>query len=433
MLEKVLPKPRILIIGSGGREHAIAWKLARSPLKPKLYCIPGNPGIRRYAECINADITAVHGLCDIAKNKKIDMVIVGPELPLSLGIVDIFSLYNIPIFGPKKKAAELESSKSFAKKFMNEYGIPTAKYISFVDPDMAKYYIKALKTSFVVKTDGLAAGKGVFVCENVEEGIEAVDIIMVDKEFGMAGDKIIIEEYLDGIEVSFMAFTDGRTVLPMTSSQDHKALDNRDLGPKTGGMGSYSPVSLVTPELEKQIMDEIMIPTVKGIYEKTGVIYKGVLYAGLMLVNGEPKVLEFNVRFGDPEAQVILTRLKTDLISIMSACINGTLSDIELEWKDESSVCVVAASDGYPFDYDKGVVIKGMNAIIGGDIEIFHSGTAMKNMRLVTAGGRVLGVTALGETLSEAVTNAYMAISSIDFEGIYYRDDIGLKGIGYEL
>lgn len=424
-------RPRILIIGSGGREHAIAWKLAQSPLKPKLYCIPGNPGVRRYAECINANSTALNGLLDIAKEKKIDMVVVGPELPLALGIVDVFRNKKIPVFGPKKNLAELESSKSFAKKFMNDYDIPTARHRVFYDADSAKEFIKVLKEPFVVKADGLASGKGVFVCKTVEEGLEVINILMVDREFGIAGDKIIIEEFLEGIEISFMVFTDGKTVLPMTSSQDHKALENKDEGPNTGGMGAYSPVPLVTPELEKRIMDEIMIPTIKGIYNETGDRYKGVLYAGLMLVDGNPKVLEFNVRFGDPEAQVILTRLETDLIPIMDACINETLDAIELKWSNQSSVCVVATSDGYPFEYSEGFVIKGMNSITGDNINIFHSGTTIKKMKLVTSGGRVLGITALGNDLSEAITNAYMAISEIDFEGIYYRDDIGLKGLGY--
>lgn len=431
--KKLVKKPRILVIGSKGREHAIVWKLAHSPLKPKLYCIPGNPGIRRYAECINANVESLNVLCDIAKDKRIDMVVVGSELPLSLGIVDVFKHTKIPVFGPNKKLASLESSKIFAKKFMNDYNIPTSKHKVFYDSDSAKDFIKGLSEPFVVKVDGLAGGKGVLVCDTVDDGMEAIDIIMIDKEFGTAGNGIVIEEFLEGVEISFMAFTDGKTVLPMTSSQDHKALENKDKGPNTGGMGAYSPVPLVTPELEKKIMDEIMIPTVNGIYNETGDLYKGVLYAGLMIVNGEPKVLEFNVRFGDPEAQVILTRLETDLIPVMKACIDGTLDEIKLEWKNKSSVCVVAASYGYPFDYERGFIIKGLNSITGEDVEIFHSETAIKNMKLVTSGGRVLGITALGEELSEAITNAYMAISEISFDGIYYRDDIGLKGLGYAL
>ena len=426
-------KLKILIIGGGGREHAIALTLAHSSYKPRLYCIPGNPGIRRYAECINADITDIHEICSIAKEKKIDMTIVGPEVPLSLGIVDEFNNNNLKIFGPSKDVAKLETSKIFAKRFMDRFNIPTAKSVEFYDPKLAKKFIEDLSEPFVVKADGLAAGKGVLICESVSEGMEAIDIIMTDKEFGDAGNAIVIERFLNGTEISFMVFTDGKTILPMTSSQDHKALENKDEGPNTGGMGAYSPVALVTKDLENRIMNEIMIPTINGIYEETGKRYKGVLYAGLMLVDGNPKVLEFNVRFGDPEAQVILTRLKTDLVTIMDSCINGTLDRIELDWDDRSSVCVVATSDGYPFEYEKGKIIKGLNSIDGRDVEIFHSGTAIKNMKLVTSGGRVLGISALGDTLSDAITNAYMAISEIYFDGIYYRDDIGLKGLGYEL
>lgn len=424
---------KILIVGGGGREHAIAWSLSRSGFNPRLYCIPGNPGIRRYAECINADVTDIHKICSIAKEKQIDMTIVGPEVPLSLGIVDEFNNNGLQIFGPSRDVAALETSKIFAKRFMDRFNIPTAKSVEFYDPKLAKKFIEDLSEPFVIKADGLAAGKGVIICESIEDGMEAIDIIMTEKEFGDAGNAIVIERFLDGIEISFMVFTDGKTILPMTSSQDHKALENKDKGPNTGGMGAYSPVALVTKDLENRIMNEIMIPTVNGIYEETGKRYKGVLYAGIMLVNGNPKVLEFNVRFGDPEAQVILTRLETDLVTIMDACINETLDSIELIWKDKSSVCVVATSYGYPFDYKKGIPIKGLNSISGNDVEIFHSGTTIKDMRLVTSGGRVLGINALGDTLSDAVTNAYMAISEIDFEGIYYRDDIGLKGLGYEL
>jgi len=430
--KKLVKKPRIMVIGGGGRENAIVWKLARSPLKPKIFCVPGNPGIRKYAECIKEDIIDIENLCNITKDKRIDMVIVGPELPLSLGIVDLFEKNNIKVFGPNKECAMLESSKKFSKKFMIDHNIPTARFKIFYNADKAKEFINTL-SKFVIKVDGLAGGKGVFVCEDIEEGIEVIDRIFVDREFGSAGDAIIIEEFLDGIELSFMAFTDGKTVLPMTSSQDHKRIGNRDAGPNTGGMGSYSPVPLVTKELENKILQEIMIPTINGIYKETGTKYKGILYAGLMIVNGEPKVLEFNVRFGDPEAQVILTRLETDLIEIMTACIDGNLNEINLEWSNKSSVCVIVTSDGYPYEYDTGFEIKGLNGIINEDIEIFHSGTDIKGMKLITSGGRVLGINSVGNSLSEAITNAYMAISHIDFEGIYYRDDIGLKGLGYEV
>jgi phosphoribosylamine--glycine ligase len=415
-------KPRILVIGSGGREHAIVWKLAQSKLKPRIYCIPGNPGIRRFAECINVDITNIDKVCEIAKDKRIDTVIVGPELPLSLGIVDKLEEIGVSAFGPYRDVAVLESSKIFAKTFMDEFEIPTARFEKFEDAEKAKKFLPTIPCPFVVKADGLASGKGVFICDSIDDGIDAIDMLMINMEFGSSGSKIIIEEFLDGDELSFMVFTDGKTVVPMTSSQDHKALENRDIGPNTGGMGAYSPVPLVTKELEDVIMNNIMIPTIKGIYKKTGVPYKGVLYAGLMLVDGNPKVLEYNIRFGDPEAQVILTRLDTDLIDIINACINCNLEKIELKWNDYSSVCVIAASGGYPEAYTNGYEIKGTENV---EDLVFMAGVKNEGSKLLTNGGRVLNVVALADSLDEAKKKAYSSIEKISFDKMYYRRDIG--------
>jgi len=431
--KNLVKKPKILVIGGGGREHALVWKLSQSPQNPKIYCIPGNPGIGRYAECITEDITAISKLCDIAKEKKIDITIVGPELPLSLGITDRFNLYGLKVFGPTKSAAQLESSKIFAKQLMAECNIPTSPYSVFYDAKKAKEFIKYMQEPIVIKANGLAAGKGVFVCDTLEDGIKAIDILLVEKRFGISGSTIIIEKKLEGEEISFMTITDGKTILPITSSQDHKALKNRDRGPNTGGMGAYSPVPLVNEELQKRIMDTIMIPAITGISEKYGEPYKGVLYAGIMLVDENPFVLEFNVRFGDPEAQPIMMRLGTDLLTVIQSCSLGTLDKIDLTWKNENAVCVVAASEGYPGPYRKGRSVRGLTKINEEDVKVFHSGTAIKDMKLVTNGGRVLGVTALGSSLSEAVTKAYLALSEIKFDGMYYRDDIALRGMGYEI
>jgi phosphoribosylamine--glycine ligase len=432
--EECSKSPKILIIGGGGRENAIAWKLSQSPHKPKIFCIPGNPGIARYAECIK-DIhpTSYYEMAEVAKTKEIDFTIVGSEVHLESGIADIFNIFNIPVFGPRQKSACLESSKIFSKGLMQKYNIPTAPYKHFYDSKEAINYIESIKLPFVVKADGLAFGKGVYICKNIQEGIDAITDILVDKKFGIVGERIIIEDFLEGEEISYMAFTDGKTIMPMTTSQDHKAAYNGNRGPNTGGLGSYSPVPFVTDELEQKIMRNIMIPAIKGLAKITKERYVGVLYAGLKIKDNEPYVLEFNVRFGDPEAQSILMRMKTDLVDIVTACINGNLKEIELEWHDLKSVCVVAASDGYPISYETGYTIHGLDKIKGEGIEVFQSGTTVEKNKLITTGGRVLSVTALGETISEAVTRAYLALSEIDYSNIYYRDDIGLKGMGYEL
>ncbi|MGA1823560.1 MAG: phosphoribosylamine--glycine ligase [bacterium] len=421
---------KILVIGSGGREHALVWKLSQSPSAPELICIPGNAGIAQLAECIEENVTNLDALLEIAKDRSIDLTVVGPELPLSLGIVDKFTSHGLAIFGPSREAARLESSKAFAKKIMFDNNIPTASYRLFNQSDSAIEYIKKIKGPFVIKADGLAAGKGVFVCDSISEGIKAVKIIMEDHFFGEAGNQIIIEEYLQGEEASFLAFTDGNSVVPMASSQDHKALYDGDKGPNTGGLGAYSPAPIISQALHEEIMDRIMIPTIEGL-KKLGILYKGILYAGLMIYNGKPKVLEFNVRFGDPEAQPILMRLQNDLVEVLYACINGTLHQIDLTWRKESAVCVVAASDGYPGPYHKGYPIDGLaeKKDNSENVSIFHAGTKKEGDKIVTAGGRVFCVTALADNLTHAINTAYSSLSTIHFEGIYYRKDIGKKGL----
>ncbi|MGA1869291.1 MAG: phosphoribosylamine--glycine ligase [bacterium] len=420
---------KILIIGSGGREHALVWKLAQSPSSPELLCIPGNAGIAEYAECIKVNVTDLDAMLEIAKTKSVDLTVVGPELPLSLGIVNKFKFHGVSIFGPSREAARLESSKAFAKKLMSDNDIPTASYQVFTQSEAAFDYIKKLTGSFVIKADGLAAGKGVFVCHSPDEGASAVKIIMEDRFFGDAGNQIIIEEHLQGEEASFLAFTDGTSIVPMASSQDHKALYDGDKGPNTGGLGAYSPAPLISQALHQKIMDRIMIPALEGL-KKFNILYQGVLYAGLMIRNQEPKVLEFNVRFGDPEAQPILMRLENDLVEVLCACNNGTLNNIDLKWKKESAVCVVAASTGYPGSYQKGFPIDGLEKIKQEEgVEVFHAGTGKKGEKIITAGGRVLGATALGDNLGSAIERVYSSLSKIHFDGIYYRKDIGKKGL----
>lgn len=419
----------IMIIGSGGREHALAWKVSRSPLVSNIYCVPGNAGIAEVAECIPGDVSDCQGLARLAQEKRVEMTIVGPEAPLSLGIVDVFKDMGLSVFGPSKEAAQIESSKSFSKELMKENGIPTADFEVFTDKDLALDYLKNKGFPIVVKADGLAAGKGVIICKRLEEAQKAVSDIMVDRIFGSAGEKLVIEDCLTGEEASFLAFTDGETVLPMASSQDHKPIFDHDKGPNTGGMGAYSPAPVVTPEVHQKIMDRVMIPTIKGMAKK-GIPYQGILYAGLMIKNGEPMVLEFNCRFGDPEAQPILMRMNDDLVPVIQAVMAGKLSKVSLSWCNDASVCVVAASSGYPGAYQKGKEVLGLKKIsVCQDLAIFHSGTRKEDGKIMTNGGRVLGVTALGEDLKQAVEKAYMALDLLWFDGIYYRKDIAQKGL----
>jgi len=420
---------KIMIIGSGGREHALAWKVSKSPLVSKIFCVPGNAGIAEVAECMPGDVADCEGLAKLALDKGADLTIVGPEAPLSLGIVDMFRDQGLAVFGPSREAAQVESSKIFAKELMRDAGIPTADFEVFTGQGRALDYVKGKGFPIVVKADGLAAGKGVIICKDIEEARQAIQDIMVRRVFGDAGDRVVVEECLAGEEISFLAFTDGETVLPMASSQDHKPIYDEDKGPNTGGMGAYSPAPLVTPAMHRRIMDRVMIPAVRGMKTK-GIPYQGVLYAGLMIVDGEPLVLEFNCRFGDPEAQPILMRMEDDLVPVIQAVIQGRLSGVSLSWSPGASVCVVVSSSGYPGPYEKGKVIRGLEEVSGiPGLAVFHAGTRMNNGRVLTNGGRVLGVTALGSDLREAVEKAYSALDRIRFDGIYFRRDIARKGL----
>jgi phosphoribosylamine--glycine ligase len=420
---------RVLVVGGGGREHALVWKISQSPKVTKIFAAPGNAGIAALAECAPIRAEDIPGLLAFAKAKAIDLTVVGPEGPLSMGIVDEFTKADLRVFGPSRKAAELEASKRFSKDLMKKYHIPTAEYEVFADKAAAAAYVNKKGAPLVVKADGLAAGKGVVVAETVDEALKALDLIMTEKAYGTAGDRVIIEECLRGEEASFMAFSDGRTVVPMASSQDHKRVFDGDKGPNTGGMGAYSPAPVVTDRLERTIMDTIMIPTVRAM-EKEGRLFKGVLYAGLMIRNGEARVLEFNARFGDPETQPIMARLDTDLVEIIEAILDERLSTLKIMWKPESAVCIVMASGGYPGHYEKGREISGLDKVAEKEgVMVFHSGTAVKNGKFVTDGGRVLGVTGLGPVVAAAIDNAYRGAREISFEGAHYRRDIGARAL----
>ncbi len=419
---------KVLVIGSGGREHAIAWKLAQSRVVDKIYCVPGNAGISEIAECVEVESKNLSSLLDFVKYEWIDLTVVGPEDPLAHGIVDIFQKEGRKIIGPTKAAAQLESSKVFAKEFMKRHKIPTADYKVFTSYTHAEEYIRLKGTPIVLKADGLAAGKGVFVCQNYDEAIDALKLIMKEKVFGSAGDRVVIEECLKGKEVSYLVFTDGQHIVPMVTSKDHKRLLDKDEGPNTGGMGTFSPNPIITPELEKDILETVIKPTIKGL-KLEGIVYKGILYAGLMIANNKPYVLEFNCRFGDPETQVILPRLETDLLDIFMAIAEGKLNKIEVKWKTCASLCVILASEGYPGKYKKGIPIEGLEFVKElKDIMVFHAGTKFNEEgKIITNGGRVLGLTALGMDIKEARQKAYNAIDLINFEGMQYRKDIGLN------
>lgn len=420
---------KVLVVGSGGREHALVWKIRQSKKVAKVFCAPGNAGIGRLAECMNIEATDVAGLLKFAKKEKIDLTVIGPESSLTAGIVDLFEENDLRIFGPNKRAAELEGSKVFSKEFLKKYQIPTAHFQVFSDSRKAKNYLDSCSTPIVVKADGLAAGKGVIVARTIEEAKDAVDLIMADKAFGSAGDKIVIEECLTGEEASFLAFTDGKTVLPLPTSQDHKAIFDKDEGPNTGGMGAYSPAPVVTDRIADFVMNNVMLPTVKGL-EAEGRPYKGILYAGLMINGDSVNVLEFNCRFGDPEAQPLLLRLKSDIIDIFDAAIDGRLDKVDMKVDPRPTVCVVMSSGGYPGPYEIGKTIKGLGkAEECQGVEIFHAGTVKKHGRYVTSGGRVLGVTAVGKTLEEAIARAYRAVDEIRWTGCYFRRDIGFKAL----
>ena len=418
---------RVLIVGGGGREHALALKIKKSPKVKEIFCAPGNAGISQVAQNIDISSENIPALLEFALDKAIDLTIVGPEAPLSLGIVDEFESKGLRIFGPSKLAAEIEGSKAFSKRLMEKYHIPTAAYKVFTDAQGAKEYINEIGAPCVVKADGLAAGKGVMVCFSQSEAIEAVNEIMLDKRFGLAGSQVVIEEYLEGQEVSMLAFTDGKTIVPMVPAQDHKRIFDNDEGPNTGGMGAYSPTPIYTPEIHNIVVQEVLEKTLVAM-ENEGRTYKGVLYAGLMLTDKGVKVLEFNARFGDPETQVVVPRLETDLIEIIEGVIDGNLANIDVKWSKEPSVCVVIAAGGYPGDYEKGQVISGLDQVPTG-VQVFHAGTAMKDGQIVTNGGRVLGVTALGQDVKTAIEKAYSGVEKIKFSGMQYRKDIGKKAL----
>jgi len=421
---------RVLVIGSGGREHALIWKLKQSPQVKQLFAAPGNAGIAELAECTDVSASEVRRLADFAAKKEVDLTVVGPELPLTLGIVDEFESRGLRIFGANQQAAILEGSKVFAKRLMKKYKIPTGFFQTFYRADDARRYIQDVGAPIVVKADGLASGKGALVCQTVKEALDAVKIIMEDRIFGDAGEKVVVEEFLSGEEASFLAFTDGETVLSMASSQDHKPVFDNDKGPNTGGMGAYSPAPLVTDEVHRKNMEQIMIPTVKAMAAE-GRPYRGVLYAGLMIKNGEPRALEFNARFGDPEAQPLLMRMESDLFPILEAVVDRRLHEVEMRWRPEPAVCVVMASGGYPGVHEKGKVISGLRAAARlKDVVVFHAGTALAGGKVVTNGGRVLGVTALGKDIPDAIARAYRAVEKIRWEGVHYRTDIGRKALG---
>jgi phosphoribosylamine---glycine ligase len=420
---------KVLLIGGGGREHALAYKIAMNPAVEKIYCAPGNAGIAALSECVAIDPEDISALADFAKKQVIDLTVVGPEGPLAAGIVDRFEKSGLRVFGPSKKAARIEGSKSFAKKLMIKYGIPTAQGKSFSNLEKAAAYIRKKGAPIVVKADGLAAGKGVMVCRTEAEAMAAVKLMLTDRGFGDAGRTVLIEECLAGEEASFIAFTDGVHVLPLPTSQDHKTIFDDDRGPNTGGMGAYSPAPVVTPALHQKIMDTIMLPTVKAMAAE-GHPYKGVLYAGLMIDGDQIRVVEFNARFGDPETQPLLVRMKSDIVAIMNAVIDGRLDQCAIGIDPRPAVCVVMASKGYPGPYPKGKPISGLDAAGRmADVVVFHAGTAEKKGKIITSGGRVLGVTALGDTVQAAIQTVYKAVAKIKWDGAYYRKDIGMKAI----
>ena len=419
----------VLLIGGGGREHAIAWKLAQSKDLGRLYTAPGNPGTARCGKNIDIGVNDTDKLVDFAKQNSIGLVVVGPEDPLASGAVDVFEAAGIKAFGPTAAAAKLEADKAFAKQLMRSSSISTAEARIFERYSDAKAYIATRDEPVVIKAAGLAKGKGVFVCDDPADGILAAEKVMCDGIFGPAGDKLIVEDKLLGEEASILAFVDGRNIYVMESSQDHKPIGDGDTGPNTGGMGAYSPAPVVTERMMDQIVREILVPAVDGM-NRNGTPYKGVLYAGLMITAGGPRVLEFNVRFGDPETQPILMRLKSDLLQVMLAVCDGTLDQVSLEWDPRPTVCVVMASGGYPGSYEKDKKITGLkDAEQLDDVVVFHAGTAAKNGALVTSGGRVLGVTAIGQTIADAKTRAYQAVDKIKFDGAYCRRDIADKAI----
>jgi phosphoribosylamine--glycine ligase len=421
---------KVLVVGGGGREHALVWKIAQSPLVEKVYCAPGNPGTAQLAENVAIGVDQLDQLLAFAHESNIDLTVVGPEQPLSLGIVDLFESHGLKIFGPSQNAAFIEGSKAFSKDLMQKYKVPTAAYGVFTDQAEAEAFIRQTGAPIVVKADGLAAGKGVIIAQTCEEAIAAVRDMLSGNAFGSAGSRVVIEEFLSGEEASFLVITDGKNIIPLASAQDHKAIFDGDLGPNTGGMGAYSPAPVVTPDIHDKAMQQVIRPAVDGMAAE-GRPYRGVLYAGLMIRDGQVKTLEFNARFGDPECQPLLMRMKSDIVPVLLAVANGDLTGMEIEWHNKAAVCVVMAAEGYPGDYRKGDVINGLaDAAQLEDVYVFHAGTAQKDESCVTNGGRVLGVTALGDTVQESITGAYRAVERINWNGVQFRRDIGKKALG---
>jgi phosphoribosylamine---glycine ligase len=416
---------KVLVIGGGGREHAIVWKLSQSPKIKKLYCAPGNPGIAQLAECVSIGVSEIEKLADFAIKEQIDLTFVGPEEPLSNGIVNYFKEQGLAVYGPSKEAARIEGSKAFAKEIMIKYQIPTAKYAAFTNYEEALAYVRSEGAPIVIKADGLAAGKGVVVALSLEEAEDALKSIMQDVTLGSAGVRVVIEEFLEGEEMTLLSFVNGSTVKPMVASQDHKPVYDGDKGPNTGGMGTYAPLPHIESAMVERIIETIVKPTAKAMVEEK-VPFEGILYTGLMLTKEGPKVIEYNARFGDPETQVVLPLLETDLLEIVTASLTGELENVEVKWKDNAAVCIIMSSAGYPGHYEKGEVISGLDQVLQPTM-IFHAGTAEKDGKIITNGGRVLGVTAFGETLKEARELAYHSIEKVAFKGAHYRTDIGAK------
>ena len=418
---------KVLVVGSGGREHALCWKIAQRP-DTEVYVAPGNIGMVDVATLVNIKVDDIAGLVDFAKAEGIDLTVVGPELPLTLGIVDAFQEAGLACFGPNKAAAKLEGSKAFSKELMKKYGIPTAAFDTFTDVEKAKAFVDEIGVPCVVKADGLAAGKGVIICMTREEADKAIEDMLTDHAFGDASATIVIEEYMVGPEVSVLAFADGKSVLPMVSAQDHKRIFDGDKGPNTGGMGAYSPAPVYTEALSAEVNKTIIEPTIAAMAAE-GTPFTGILYTGLMLTEKGPRVLEYNVRFGDPETQPIMVRMKSDIVELFQACVDGKLDEATLEWHDEAAVCVIMASGGYPASSEKGVPIHGLDDIAAEEAIVFHSGTAEKDGEIVTNGGRVLGVTAKGATIKGAIDKAYAAVEKINFDHMQFRRDIGARAL----
>ena len=413
---------KILVVGGGGREHAICWKLSNEKNVEKIYCAPGNPGIAEVAECVNIGDSDIDELAKFAKENEIDITVVGPEVPLVMGITDVFESQGLKVFGPNKRCARLEGSKAFSKDFMTRHNLPTAKYKEYTNIDKAIDDIDDFGYPVVIKADGLAAGKGVIISKNREDAIKTLKEMMNDKKFGTAGEKIVIEEFLSGIETSILAFVDNETIIPMVSAKDHKKVNDGETGLNTGGMGTFSPSEIYTYELSKEIKENILDKTLKG-FQEDNLDFKGILFVGLMITKDGTKILEYNVRFGDPETQSVLFRLETDLSEIISAVINNKLKDIDIKYSDDSAICVMLTSGGYPESYEKGKLITGLDNL-DKDIVVFHSGTKLLDNKLVTNGGRVIGITAKGKTVKEAGKKVYENIKKINFEGMHYRTDI---------